>query len=201
MQPVLLVDVHAVVDVLQREDDAGRQAQLWLGGDHGVHPEGHVVELAMLFDVIEQVHPEVVQPEIGDRDAGLCVLQLDHLLLHPPQLFLAVGDVVRLGGEDVVVTCRRDVRDHHPVLDAFLEVDVLVERDIGPVVDQLDLAVGGSDTVDPAEPLDDPHRIPVDVVVDQEVAVLKVLAFRDAVGADEDVQLSRLVRKDDGLLL
>jgi hypothetical protein len=52
----------------------------------------------MLLDVIEQVHAEVVQAEIGDRDAGLHVLQLDDLVLQAPQLLLAVGDVVGLGG-------------------------------------------------------------------------------------------------------
>ena len=38
--------------------------------------------------------------------------------------------------------------------------------------------------------------VPVDVVVDEVVAVLKVLTFGDAVGADENVDLARLVRKD-----
>ena len=93
--------------------------------------------------------------------------------------------------EDVVVAGGREVGDDHAVLDALLEVDVLVERDVGPEVDELDLRVGRADAVDAAEALDDPHRVPVDVVVDEVVAVLEVLALADAVGADENVDLAR----------
>jgi hypothetical protein len=39
--------------------------------------------------------------------------------------------------------------------------------------------------VNPTEALDDADRVPVNVVVDEPVAVLKVLAFRDAVGSYE----------------
>src|SRR5450759_4674683 len=45
-----------------------------------------------------------------------------------------------------------------------------------------------------AESLDDPHRVPMDVVVDEVVTVLKVLALADDVCADEDVQFARLLR-------
>ena len=41
----------------------------------------------------------------------------------------------------------------------------------------------------------------MDVVVDEVVAVLEVLAFGDAVGADEDVDLAGLVGQDRRLLL
>ena len=88
--------LHAVVDVAQREDDAGLQAQLGLRRHDGVHAVGHAVELAVLLDVVEQVHAEVVEPEIGDRDAGLDVFQLDDFVLQPAQLLLAVDDVVDL---------------------------------------------------------------------------------------------------------
>ena len=50
--------------------------------------------------------------------------------------------------------------------------------------------VGRADAVDAAEALDDAHRVPVDVVVDQPVAVLEVLAFGDAVGGDEQVEFA-----------
>jgi hypothetical protein len=52
------------------------------------------------------------------------------------------------------------------------------------------LAVGRADAVDAAEALDDAHRVPVDVVVDEPVAVLQVLAFGDAVGGDQQVELA-----------
>ena len=106
-----------------------------------------------------------------------------------------------LARQHVVVAGRRDVGDHHAVFDALLEIDVLVERDVRPVVDELDLRVRRADTVDAAEALDDADRVPVDVVVDQIVAILKVLAFGDAVRADEDVDLAGLVRQDQMLFL
>ena len=145
----------------------------------------------MLLDVAEQVHAEVVEAEVGDGDAGADVLELDDLVLEPAELLLAERGVAGLLGEDVVVGGGGEVGDDHAVLDALLEVDVLVEGDVGPEVDQLDLRVGRADAVDAAEALDDPHRVPVDVVVDEVVAVLEVLALGDAVGADEHVDLAR----------
>ena len=41
----------------------------------------------------------------------------------------------------------------------------------------------------------------MDVVVDEVVAVLQVLAFRDAISADQQVNLCRFVRQHDGFLL
>ena len=45
---------------------------------------------------------------------------------------------------------------------------------------------GTANAVDAPEALDDPDRIPVDVVVYEVIAVLKVLAFGDAVRGDEE---------------
>ena len=50
-------------------------------------------------------------------------------------------------------------------------------------------------------PLDDAHRIPVDVEVDQIVAVLQVLTLADAVGGDEHVNLTVGVGEDGCFLL
>ena len=44
-----------------------------------------------------------------------------------------------------------------------------------------------ADAVDPAKALNQPHRVPVDVVVDHGVAVLQVLPLGNAVGGDEQV--------------
>ena len=147
-------------------------------------------EVAVLLDVAEQVHAEVVETEVGDRDAGADVFEFDDLVLKLAELLLAERRVARFLGEDVVVGGGREVGDDHAVLDAFLEVDVLVEGDVGPEVHELDALVGRADAVDAAEALDDPHRVPVDVVVDEEVAVLEVLALADAVGADQHVDLA-----------
>ena len=61
-----------------------------------MHAARHARQVAVLLDVIQQVHAEVVQAEIGDGDAGLEVFHLDHFFLQAPQLLLAIGDVIRL---------------------------------------------------------------------------------------------------------
>ena len=166
-----------------------------------MHAIGHRGQIAIGLDVIQQIHPEIIQAKIGNGDPSLEVFHLDDLFLQPAQLFLAIGDVVGLGPEDVIVPGSRDINNHHAVFDPFLEIDVFVQRDVGPVVDQLDGLVSGTDTVNPAEALDDPDRVPVDVVVNQVIAVLQVLPLGDAVGADEDINLTRLPGKDGGFLL
>ena len=103
-----------------------------------MHSGGKPGQIAVGLDVIEQIHAEIVEPEVGDGDASLEVFQLDDFFLQPAQLLLTVGEVVGFAVEGVVVAGGRDVGDHHSVFDAFLEVDVLVERDVGPVVDELD---------------------------------------------------------------
>ena len=45
--------------------------------------------------------------------------------------------------------------------------------------------MGGPDTVNPPEPLDEADRVPVQVVVQDPGAVLEVLPLRDDVGGDE----------------
>lgn len=56
---------HPCVAIAQREDDTRVQARSWLGWHHGVHAVGHIAQFAMLFDVVEQVHAEVVEAEVG----------------------------------------------------------------------------------------------------------------------------------------
>ncbi len=100
------------------------------------------------------------------------------------ELIFAIGYVVALGRQDVVISSGRYIGDHHTVFDPLFQVDVFIERDVRPVVDQLDLAVRRANAVDPAEALDDAHRIPVNVIIDQKIAVLKVLPLGDTVGSD-----------------
>src|SRR5690606_17624162 len=106
---------------------------------------------------------------------GFQIFQLDDFFLQAAQLFLAVRHVVGLRRQHVVVTGGGDVGDHHSAFDSLLEVDVFVERNVGPVVNQLDAAVGRADSIHAAKALDDAHRVPVDVVVDQVIAILQVL--------------------------
>ena len=46
-----------------------------------------------------------------------------------------------------------------------------------------------ADTVNSPEPLNDADRVPVDVIVDEIVAVLQVLAFGNTVGGNQNIKL------------
>jgi len=69
-EPVLLVEVGRMVAVPQREDDAGVQATLRVGGNHGVELARHALKRAMLLDIVQQIDPEVIQAKIHDGDGG-----------------------------------------------------------------------------------------------------------------------------------
>ena len=148
----------------------------------------------MRLEVLRQIDAEVGQRQIGDGDAGGQVFQVDHRVLELQQLLAAVLQIVHLVAglllDQVLLAGGGDVEQHHAAADPLLQVDVLLQLHVGPEVDELDALVGRADAVDAAEALDDAHRVPVDVVVDQPVAVLQVLAFGDAVGGDEQVELA-----------
>ena len=54
-----------------------------------------------------------------------------------------------------------------------------------------------ADTVDATKALDDPNRVPVDVVVDQIIAILKVLALGNTIRRDHDVDFTVLRHRFD----
>lgn len=147
-------------------------------------------QVAGLLEVSQQVHSEVVETEIGDGYTGADVFEFDDFVLELAELLLPERGVAAFEGEDVVVGGAGEVGDDHAVLDAFLEVDVFVEGDVGPEVHELDLGVGRADAVDAAESLDDPYWVPVNVVVDEIVTVLQVLAFTDDIGADQHIEFA-----------
>ena len=177
MEAVALVDVHAVLAVAEGEERARHQAARGIGGDDGVHAVGRARWIAVLVHIADEIHAEIVEAEIGDGDPDFQVLHLDHLVLKAAELFFAVGDFVGFRIERVVTAGGAGVGDDHAVFDSLLEVDVFIERDVRPVVDELDDGVSRADAVDAPEALDDPNRVPVNVVIDQVVAVLEVLAF------------------------
>ena len=92
VQAVLLVQPKAQrgVEVAQGEDHAGLQATFWVCRYHGMQPVGHLAGFALRLDVPQQVHAEVVQTQVGDRNAGFQVFQFDHFFLQAAQLFFAV---------------------------------------------------------------------------------------------------------------
>src|SRR5690606_18163207 len=101
------------------------------------------------------------------------------------QLLLAKLGVVGILSEEIIVGGCREVGNNHAALHPLLEIYVLIEADVGPKIDHLNHGVLRPDAVDTAETLDDPHRIPMNVIVDHEVAVLQVLTLRDAVSTDQ----------------
>ena len=186
MQVVRTVAVDLAVDVAQHEDDAGRVAL-----HHGIDAARKPVDVWVVAVVAHQVHAELVEAQVGDGHAARNVFQVHDLVAHLLELLAAVLQVPRLVGVDVVVVAGgRHNGDAHALLDARLELDVLVELHVGPVVHQLDVGVLRADAVHAAEALHDAHGVPVDVVVHQVVAVLEVLALRDAVGGDNDVHVA-----------
>jgi hypothetical protein len=58
-----------------------------------------------------------------------------------------------------------------------------------------------SDSVDAAEPLDDADGVPVDIVIDQVIAVLKILAFGNAVRGNNKIDFSVLGHGRDFIAL
>ena len=74
--------------------------------------------------------------------------------------------------------------------DAGFEIEILVQLHIRPEIHELNLGVLRTDPVDATEALDDPHRVPMDVIVDEKIAILKVLAFGDAIGRYQQVDLT-----------
>ncbi len=77
----------------------------------------------------------------------------------------------------------------HTALHSAFQLDIFVKFHIGPVVDQLYVFVSAANTVNTSKTLDDAYGIPMDIVVDQIVAVLQVLTLRDTVCSDEYIDV------------
>src|SRR5438034_6209813 len=65
----------------------------------------------------------------------------------------------------------------------------------------MEAGIVGADAVNAPEPLHDADGVPMDVVVDEVVAVLEVLTLRNAIGADQDVDFPWFFGKDGGFFL
>ena len=94
--------------------------------------------------------------------------------------------------EEIVLKRGGDVHQRHACFDTILEIDVFIEVLRRPKIYQLDGVVDAADTVNAAKALDDANGIPVDIVVDEVIAVLKILALGNAVRGDEQINLGVL---------
>ena len=178
-----------------------------LGRHDGIEAFASFFEFgAVGLQVAQEVEPELVQRKIGERDGIVEVFKIENLVLESLELAVTeeqvfLDQVFELAGIEKVVGLRGGKVDEcHAGLDAQLDAEVVVEIGDRPEIDQLHGFIARADAVDTPEPLDDAHRIPVDVVVDQQVAVLKVLAFADAIRGDQQVDFLALVRKAGRLI-
>ena len=148
----------------------------------------------MFLEETGQVDAKVVQGEVSDGDAAAEVFEVDDGVLEFEELLAAIFQIVHLVAglvlDDVLFAGGGNIEQHHASADALFQVDVFLQLHVGPEVNELDALVERADAVDAAKTLDDTHRIPMDVVVDDGVAVLEVLALADAVGGDEQVDFA-----------
>jgi hypothetical protein len=155
------------------------------------------------LDVFQEFEAEIVERKLGEGDTVPEVFDVEDFVLEAQELPVTVAQVfvdelldLRVL-KNVVLEGGGDIHEGHAGFDAVLEVDVLVQVFGGPEVDELDGVTGAANAVNASEALDDSDRIPVDVVVDEVITVLEVLAFRDAVRGDEEVDFTRLRQGGD----
>ena len=153
------------------------------------------IYIAIIFDIIQQIQAELIQPQIHNGYSGIHLFNIHHLILQPFKLFAAVFQIsgsILIDG--VIIASRCHYRNFHTGFHPVFELNIIIQCHIGPVVDQLDLFIFAADTVNTPETLNQPHRVPVDVVVDQIVAVLQVLTFRNTVGGNQNINIIFVVR-------
>jgi hypothetical protein len=100
----------------------------------------------MRLEILGEVDAEVGQREVGDGDAAGEVFEVDDGVLQLEELLAAVFQIVHLVAglllDDVFLAGGGNVEQHHAPGDALFEVDVFLQLDVGPEVDELDAGVG-----------------------------------------------------------
>ena len=161
-----------------------------------VKPVCHIIRLAVCLDVRNHIHSELVESKVGYGDASVNVFEvLQIAFLQLFQLFLAVVEVGLLARYYIVVACCRRIDKRHSVLHAGVKVDIFVQRYVRPKIDKLDIFIFASYSVYSAEPLHYPDRVPMDVVIDTDVAVLQVLSFAYTIRRNQYVNVNVFVRR------
>ena len=192
VQTILAADIHGVVAVAQNVNHAGRHFACFVGMHERINSRGRILDFLMGFAILQQVHTKIVQAQIHDVHATLHVFKVHHVFFQLAQLFLAVFQVALLFGADrVVVAGRGHHRNFHAGDHTRFQVDVFIKAHVGPKVHQLDFCILAADTIYTAKALDNAHRVPVDIVIDQVIAILQVLAFANAVRRNQQVDIAR----------
>ena len=110
--------------------------------------------------------------------------------MQPLELCAAVFKIAFfLGIDQVIVTGGGHDRNLHAGFHTAFQVDILVEVHIRPEVYELDMVVSASDTVNSSEPLDNADRVPMNIIVDEVVAILQVLTFGNTVSCNQNIKL------------
>ena len=133
----------------------------------------------------------MVEGKIAQGRGVLQFLQGQGFLPEPPQLLVAevqfpTGLQLAKG---IGVAAGGDVGQGHPRLHPALQFQIVVHLVGRPVIHHLHPGVATFDAVNAPEPLHNAHRIPVDVVVDDGVAVLQVLPLGNAVRGNQQVNI------------
>ena len=159
-------------------------------GSDGTRPKWQALQFArVFFEEPREIDTEVVQGEVGDGDAAAEVFKVDHSVLELEELLTAIFQIVHLVAglvlDDVLLAGGGNIKQYHAAADALFEVDVLLQLHVRPEVNELNAFIDRADPVDAAKTLDDAHRIPMDIVVHDCVAVLQVLTLADTVSCDQ----------------
>ena len=188
MQTVLLIHIDLIVDVFQNKDHTrrciGRRC------NNCVHPKRRMLHIIVFLHIVQQVQPELVQSQVHNGNAARHFFQIDHLIFQPFELCAAIFQIAFFfRADEVIIPCGSHDRQLHPGFHAAFQVDVLIQIHIRPEVDQLDAAILASNAVNAAKTLDNAHRIPVNIIVDQIITVLQVLTFGNAVGGNQQINI------------
>ena len=189
MDAVLIINVHALVDVLQHEDDALRQ--LIGSRNNSMETTRLFIHITVVLYIFEQIKAEFIQSQVHNGDARCHILNVYNFILQALELRLSVLKVcLFLVTEQIIIARSGHDRDLHSGFHTVFQIDVLIQIHIRPEVHQLDIPVLATDTVDTPKALDDAHRVPMNIIVYQIVAVLQVLTFRNTICSDQNINIS-----------
>ena len=152
--------------------------------------KGHPVNVRMFLHISQEVHAEFIEPKVHNRYTVGHIFQVNDFFLKLFQLGLTVGKIAFfLQVNGIIITGRGKDRNTHTRFDAIFEVDVFIQVQVRPEINELNRRIFTADTVDTAKALDDTDRIPMNIVVYAIITVLQVLPFRDAVCTDKNIDI------------
>ncbi len=154
---------------------------------------------AIILDISHQIDPEIIKGKFVKGHIFVKVLKVKNLFFEAKELFVTVCQFIFYKVldpiQEVVFSCSRDVYKGHSGLNSVIEPDIIIQIVRRPEIYHLNFIINTADPVDPSETLDNANRIPMDIIIDQIVTVLEILAFGNAVCGNEDVNFSFLKKR------